>query len=186
MVGTGKNGRIFMVRQDRTYSLLLRVEADQVTSITSPDGDSVLFTTSNPARVYRLQSGRRTEGLYRSPVEDTTTISSMGKIRWEARVPAGTVCMDICRIGACSSKSLFLLDCTTAARHPARHARTVFVRITATLHRPGLPLPPGWRSRRPGTASVPGGHVSLAGAAFASCIFVNQALSRQQQHTPRA
>ena len=90
MVGTGKNGRIFMVRQDRTSSLLMRVEADQVTSIYSPDGNSVFFATSNPARVYRLESGRRSEGVYRSPIKDTKTVSSMGKIRWEARVSPGT------------------------------------------------------------------------------------------------
>jgi hypothetical protein len=90
MVATGKNGRIFLVRQDKTSSLLLRAEADQVTSIYSPDGTAVYFATSNPARVYRLASQRRSQGVYRSPIKDTNAISSMGRIRWEARVPTGT------------------------------------------------------------------------------------------------
>jgi hypothetical protein len=90
MVGTGKDGRIFLVRQDKTSSLLLRAEADQVTSIYSPDGAAVYFATSNPARVYRLANRRRSEGVYRSPIKDTNAVSSMGRIRWEARVPAGT------------------------------------------------------------------------------------------------
>ncbi len=90
MVGTGKDGRIFLVHQDKTSSLLARVEADQVTSIYSPDGRSTYFATANPARVYRLASERRTEGIYYSPVKDTNAVSSMGRIRWEARSPAGT------------------------------------------------------------------------------------------------
>jgi len=90
MVGTGKEGRIFLVRQDKTSSLLARVEADQVTSIYSSDGRTTYFSTSNPARVYRLAAERRTEGVYTSPVKDTNAVSSLGKIRWEARSPAGT------------------------------------------------------------------------------------------------
>jgi sugar lactone lactonase YvrE len=90
MVGTGKDGRIFLVHQDKTSSLLARVEADQVTSIYSPDGRSTYFATANPARVYRLSSERRTEGTYYSPVKDTNAVSSMGRIRWESRSSAGT------------------------------------------------------------------------------------------------
>ena len=90
MVGTGGKGRIFLVRQDRTSSLLLRAEADQVTSIYSGDGRTVYFSTSNPAKIYRFDTGRRSEGEYRSPIKDTTTVSSWGKIRWESRAQAGT------------------------------------------------------------------------------------------------
>jgi sugar lactone lactonase YvrE len=90
MVGTGNDGRIFLVRQDKTSSLLARVEADQVTSIFAPERGAVHFATSNPARVYRLAEGRRAEGVYRSPIKDTNAVSSMGKIRWDGRAPAGT------------------------------------------------------------------------------------------------
>jgi len=90
MVGTGRKGRIFLVRQDKTSSLLLRAEADQVTSIHSNDGRTVYFSTSNPAKIYRFDTGRRSEGEYRSPIKDTTTVSSWGKIRWEGRTRAGT------------------------------------------------------------------------------------------------
>ena len=90
MVGTGTKGRIFLVRQDKTSSLLLRAQADQVTSIHSEDGRTVFFTTSNPAKIYQFNSGRRSEGEYRSPIKDTATVSSWGKIRWEGRSPTGT------------------------------------------------------------------------------------------------
>ncbi|MFQ5791187.1 MAG: hypothetical protein ACE5JI_12020, partial [Acidobacteriota bacterium] len=90
MLGTGKDGRVFLVRQDNSSALLLRLEAEQVTSIYSPDGRSVFYATSNPAKVYRLTSDRRAEGVYRSPIKDTKTVSTWGKIRWESRAPART------------------------------------------------------------------------------------------------
>ncbi len=90
MVGTGKKGRIFLVRQDKTSSLLLRAEADQVTSIYSSDGRNVFFATSNPAKIYRFGTRRRSEGEYRSPIKDTATVSSWGRVQWEGRSPTGT------------------------------------------------------------------------------------------------
>ncbi|MEE9264718.1 MAG: hypothetical protein V3V11_09700 [Vicinamibacteria bacterium] len=90
MVGTGNKGRIFLVRQDKTSSLLLRAEADQVTSICSTDRRNVFFATSNSAKVYRFGTGRRPEGEYRSPIKDTETVSSWGMVRWDGRSPSGT------------------------------------------------------------------------------------------------
>jgi sugar lactone lactonase YvrE len=90
MVGTGRKGRIFLVRQDKTSSLLLRAEGDQVTAIHSQDGRTVFFATSNPAKIFRLGTARRLEGIYRSSIKDTETVSFWGKIRWDARVPTGT------------------------------------------------------------------------------------------------
>ena len=90
MVGTGNEGRVYLVNQDKTSSLLLSVEAGQVTSILPPNGSATYLTTSNPAKVYRIEQGRRTEGIYRSQAKDAQTVSSWGKIRWEARSPGGT------------------------------------------------------------------------------------------------
>ncbi len=90
MVGTGRKGRIFLVRQDKTSSLLLRAEADQVTSIYSTDGRNVFFATSNPAKIYRFGTRRRSEGEYRSSIKDTETVSSWGMVQWESRSPTGT------------------------------------------------------------------------------------------------
>jgi hypothetical protein len=90
MVGTGQEGRVFLVGQNKTSSLLLSVQADQVTAVqTAPNGQTFL-ATSNPAKLYRLNQGRRSEGIYQSPTKDTETVSSWGKIRWESRAPAGT------------------------------------------------------------------------------------------------
>ena len=90
MVGTGNAGRVFFVNQNKTSSLLLSVEADQVTAMQAGVGGAVLLATANPAKLYRLNRGRRTEGTYQSPTKDTETVSFWGRIRWEARVPSGT------------------------------------------------------------------------------------------------
>lgn len=90
MLGTSVNGRVYLVGQDETSALLLSLEADQVTAIRPGAEGETYLATSNPAKVYRLNRGRRTEGSYRSPAMDTKTVSSWGKIRWEARTPAGT------------------------------------------------------------------------------------------------
>ena len=90
MVGTGKEGRVFLVGQNQTSSLLLSVDADQVTAVQTAANGQTFLATSNPAKLYRLNRGRRTEGVYQSPTRDTETVSSWGRIRWEARVPTGT------------------------------------------------------------------------------------------------
>ncbi len=90
MVGTGNEGRVFLVGQNKTSSLLLSVEADQVTAVQMAANGQTFLATSNPAKLYRLNRGRLTEGVYQSPTKDTETVSSWGRIRWEARVPTET------------------------------------------------------------------------------------------------
>jgi sugar lactone lactonase YvrE len=90
ILGSGTDGRIFLVSQDRTSALFLSADADQVTAVGSGGSGETYLATSNPAKLYRLNRGRRTEGVYRSPAIDTKTVSSWGKIRWQAATPSGT------------------------------------------------------------------------------------------------
>jgi sugar lactone lactonase YvrE len=90
LIGSGTEGRVFLISQDQTSALFLSAEADQVTAVASGGSGETYLATSNPAKLYRLNRGRRTEGSYRSPAIDTKTMSSWGKIRWQAATPAGT------------------------------------------------------------------------------------------------
>ncbi len=90
ILGSGSEGRVFLVNQDRTSALFLSADADQVTATGTGGSGETYLATSNPAKLYRLNRGRRTEGNYRSPVIDTKTVSSWGRIRWEAATPSGT------------------------------------------------------------------------------------------------
>jgi hypothetical protein len=89
LIGSGTDGRVFLVNQDQTSALFLSAEADQVTSVGAGGSGETYLATSNPAKLYRLNRGRRTEGIYRSPAIDTKTVSSWGKIRWQATTPSG-------------------------------------------------------------------------------------------------
>jgi hypothetical protein len=90
MIGSSSEGRVFLVSQDKTSALLLSLEADQVTAVRPVQSGEAFLATSNPAKVYRMNRGRRTEAVYRSPALDSKTISSWGRIRWDARTPPGT------------------------------------------------------------------------------------------------
>ncbi len=90
ILGSGTDGRVFLVSQDKTSALFLSADADQVTAVGSGGSGETYLVTSNPAKLYRLNRGRRTEGVYRSPAIDTKTVSSWGKIRWQAATPSGT------------------------------------------------------------------------------------------------
>jgi len=90
LVGSGTDGRVFLVSQDKTSALLLSADADQVTAVGAGGSGETYLVTSNPAKLYRLNRGRRTEGIYHSPAIDTKTVSSWGKIRWQATAPSGT------------------------------------------------------------------------------------------------
>ena len=89
ILGSGTDGRVFLVSQDQTSALFLSADADQVTAVGSGGSGETYLATSNPAKLYRLNRGRRTEGTYRSPAIDTKTVSSWGKIRWQATTPSG-------------------------------------------------------------------------------------------------
>ena len=90
ILGSGTDGRVFLVSQDQTSALFLSADADQVTAVGSGGSGETYLATSNPAKLYRLNRGRRTEGTYRSPAIDTKTVSSWGKVRWQATTPSGT------------------------------------------------------------------------------------------------
>ena len=98
MIGTGKEGRVYLVGQDKTSTLLFTAEADQVTFVAG-GRDTALFVTANPAKIYRVLRERRSEGIYRSPARDTKTVSSWGKIRWDARIPTGATMTLQTRVG---------------------------------------------------------------------------------------
>ena len=90
MVGTGNAGRVFLVNQNKTSTLLLSVEADQITAMQTGVGGAVLLATANPAKVYRLNRGRRTEGIYQSADQGYGDCFVLGAHPLEARVPSGT------------------------------------------------------------------------------------------------
>ncbi len=89
LVGTGDKGKLYRIRDDRTWAMVSAFAAEQVTSLARGAGGAVFLATSNAGKVYAVLSGPGTKGVFTSKPKDTDTVSSWGRVRWEASVPAG-------------------------------------------------------------------------------------------------
>ncbi len=88
-MGTGNKGQVYRVLDDRTWAMVATLPAEQVTAL-ARDGEKLLAATSNPGRVHVLDSKISATGEFTSKVRDTDTVSTWGRLRWDAAVPAGT------------------------------------------------------------------------------------------------
>jgi hypothetical protein len=50
----------------------------------------VFLATSNPGKVHVLEAAAGARGTFTSKARDTDTVSSWGRVRWDAELPAGT------------------------------------------------------------------------------------------------
>ena len=87
--GTGNNGRIYAVDRDEKTSLLLQEPSEQAYALI-PSGQRVYVLANNPSRLNLIFPEQRFNGEYLSDVLDTKTVSSWGKLEFEAELPAGT------------------------------------------------------------------------------------------------
>ena len=87
--GTGNKGRIYALSREDKFSLLLQMESEQVYSLVHSDS-RVYLLSNNPSGLTVLHPEQREEGEYLSHVHDTETVSSWGRIEWDAELPTGT------------------------------------------------------------------------------------------------
>jgi WD40 repeat protein len=90
LVGTGDKGKLFLVRDDRTWSMLKAFASEQVTALAKRPGEGALAASSNPGKVFALESAPALTGTFTSKVKDAETVSSWGRVSWDAVLPAGT------------------------------------------------------------------------------------------------
>jgi hypothetical protein len=86
---TGTQGRIFSLDKQKKLTLLVETTEEQTTSLV-PTGSTILVTTSNLAKVYRLGDSLNNQGTYESDIKDTQSVSSWGNIQWKGKTPQGT------------------------------------------------------------------------------------------------
>ncbi|MBI3931907.1 MAG: hypothetical protein HY317_00705 [Acidobacteria bacterium] len=87
-VGTGDKGKLYRLRNDRTWTMVASFPAEQVTALQA--GEDLALATSNPGKLHLLGSGAGERGTFVSKVKDTETVSTWGRLRWEAAVSEGT------------------------------------------------------------------------------------------------
>lgn len=86
--GTGSNGRVYTIDKDEKISLLVQKNSEQVYGL-FPFDSKIYMLANNPPQLSILNPEQRFSGEYLSSVKDTKTISSWGKIGWEAELPQG-------------------------------------------------------------------------------------------------
>jgi len=92
LFGTGgpSGGRVYRLGQDRTISLLRQMEEPQVSALATSDDGRTYVCTSNPGRVYVIETGSLSTGRFVSSVYDAGRPSQWGTIRWDSDLPPGT------------------------------------------------------------------------------------------------
>jgi outer membrane protein assembly factor BamB len=87
---TGNQGRLYAADADGQTWLLVQGASEQVSRLI-PAGDKTFMLSNNPPRLDVLYAEQMMEGDYLSPVLDAKTVSSWGRIVWEAELPPATV-----------------------------------------------------------------------------------------------
>ena len=136
LIGTGDKGKLYRVRDDRTWSMVATFPAEQITGLARA-GEGTVLALSNPARVYLLAIGGGTRGAFTSKVKDTETVSTWGRVRWEAATPPGSEVQVQTRTGNTDNPDATWSDWSAPYRDksgdPVTSARARFVQARAVL-----------------------------------------------------
>jgi sugar lactone lactonase YvrE len=89
LVGTGNKGKLYQIRNDRTWSMVSAFPSEQVTALVRRAGGGAALATSNPGRLYTVEAAAGERGTFTSKPKDTETVSSWGRVSWEASLPKG-------------------------------------------------------------------------------------------------
>jgi hypothetical protein len=98
LFGTGGKGRVYAVDRDEKTSLLLQEASEQAYLLRS-DRDKIYIVGNNPCALGLIRPGQRLAGEYLSPVLDSRTVSSWGKMDWMAELGSGTSLQVLTRTG---------------------------------------------------------------------------------------
>ena len=89
ILGTGNKGKIFTIDRDEKISLLVQKNSEQVYYLHS-FSSKIYSVSNNPSHLSIIYPEQRSGGEFLSHTKDTKTVSSWGRISWEAELPPGT------------------------------------------------------------------------------------------------
>ena len=89
LFSTDEDGRIYGLSSDRRVTLVTQTNEGETVRLL-PGDHSVLATTSNLGKIFRLGETPGAMGSYEAPVHDSTTASRWGSLSWRADTPAGS------------------------------------------------------------------------------------------------
>lgn len=136
LVGTGNKGKLYLVRDDRTWSMVTTFAGEQVTAL-SRGTAGLIVALSNPGKVFALEPATASRGTFTSKVKDSDTVSTWGRLRWEAATPPGAEVQLQSRTGNTSSPdntwSEWSAPYTQRAGSAITSERARFIQLKVTL-----------------------------------------------------
>jgi outer membrane protein assembly factor BamB len=136
-VGTGNKGKLYRIKDERTWTMVASFPSEQLTALRRDAAGAFLLATSNPGKIYRLEGTPGTKGTFSSKPRDTDTVSSWGRLRWEAEIPTGGEIQIATRAGNTSTPDSTWTDWSPAYTRkegdPVTSERARFLQIRAVL-----------------------------------------------------
>ncbi len=80
LFGTGSKGRVYEVRDDRTYTLIRTMPQEQLTAAVPMPGGDTLIASSNPGKLQYLSTKLEAKGTFTSSAKDFDNVSQVGAL----------------------------------------------------------------------------------------------------------
>jgi hypothetical protein len=136
LLGTGNKGKLYLLRDDRSWTMVTTFQAEQITALAGGAGPTIV-ALSNPGKVFSLESGSSSRGSFVSKVKDSETASAWGRLRWEGVTPPGTEVQVQTRTGNTSSPDTTWSDWSAAYAQregsPVTSGRARFIQLKIVL-----------------------------------------------------
>lgn len=91
LVGTGSDGKLHRIDDERTSTLLVDADVSQITALVPGPQGSILAATANPAKLFQLGPGLSRSGTMESDVLDAGGFTYWGRLRHEAELSGGSI-----------------------------------------------------------------------------------------------
>ena len=139
MFGTGSKGRLYEVRDDRTYTLVRTMPPEQLTAATQLASGDVAIASSNPGKLQYLSTRREAKGMFTSAARDFDNIAQIGAL--EVSSPLAAITYEI-RTGNASTPDTTWSGWETIVpgKAPAKPAHARFAQLRAAFAA-GAPSP---------------------------------------------
>lgn len=133
LFGTGSKGRIYEVRDDRTFTLVRTMPQEQLTAAVSLASGEMVIASSNPGKLQYLSTKRETRGVFTSTAKDFDNVSQVGAL--EANASSNAVTYEI-RAGnsAVPDTTWSNWEPVSAGKAPSRSPQARFAQIRATFN----------------------------------------------------
>lgn len=135
LFGTGSRGRVYEVRDDRTYTLVRTVPQEQLTAAATLPSGEMAIASSNPGKLSYLSTRREAKGTFTSAARDFDNVAQVGAL--EVSTPSPSIAYEIRTGNATVPDTTWSnWEPVTPGKAPARSPQARFAQIRATLSGP--------------------------------------------------